>query len=650
MRVSATLLLCVGLTSSSSILLAQESGHAHHGGDSSAAPARAPKVFLDKSPKIVEYQLKRLSNAELLLIERSVDHPKYIPVYAAILSRAAIPSGQRRAAAEALAEIKKTSVVDELLAALDAMVDDNAETTRSARDLVTSLLSEPAAELSKHSQQLTGAMRSKSRWSRRAAMAGLLAADHSGAVRARAQSSANAASDFLSAVALLNNQTTRNALRTEVLGYLDDSQPAPVQQEAIRTLATIETDTADSFARMVELFNQNDSASSEDSAVRAEIVRALLKLPAEARDLNLAAALADRLVVAAEATPITQRTSDNFVDSVQLVESFLPNLPAEKSRSYRKRLQAIAVRAVRVRTIEEEMRYDVKYFAVEAGRPVEIILKNEDIMPHNLVVTLPGALKEVALDAAKMAPDQVTHGKQYVPASDKVLWATAMVPAGKSERLTFEAPAAVGEYPFVCTFPNHWMRMYGVMVVVADLDAWQKQPTAPADPIGNNRSFVRKWSMNDLAEAMEAGLRGRSTEIGARLLQEATCIQCHKLRGQGGAVGPDLTDVMARWKGDRLAVLQEILDPSHKIEPKYALQSVLTNDGKVYSGIIVAETKESISLVSTPEQKEPIKLVRDDIDEIVQSSKSIMPVGLLDQYTKDEIFEILAYLTGSQQP
>jgi putative heme-binding domain-containing protein len=321
-------------------------------------------------------------------------------------------------------------------------------------------------------------------------------------------------------------------------------------------------------------------------------------------------------------------------------------LPDATSRAYRARLRAVAVRVVRIRTVEEEMRYDVKFFAVEADRPVEIILKNEDLMPHNLVITSPGALKEVAFAAAKMAPDQVTDGKQYVPASDKVLHATAMVPAGKQERLAFSAPQAPGEYPFVCTFPNHWMRMYGVMLVVADLDQWQKQPKPPADPIGNNRSFVRKWALSDLAGEIETALRGRSPEIGERLFKEASCQQCHKMRGTGGAVGPDLSDVVSRWKGDKLAILQEILDPSHKIESKYAVQSVLTSDGKVYSGIIVAEDKNSLSLLSSPEQTSPTVIARDDVDEIVKSSKSIMPNGLLDQYTRDEIFEILSYLTS----
>ena len=122
------------------------------------------------------------------------------------------------------------------------------------------------------------------------------------------------------------------------------------------------------------------------------------------------------------------------------------------------------------------MRYDVPYFAVRAGKPVQIVLENHDLMPHNLVVTVPGALKEVAQLGLQAGPNGGWKGLQYVPESDKVLHATQMVPADKKALLTFTAPSEPGEYPYVCTFPQHWYRMYGVMVVVEDLDAWQKNP------------------------------------------------------------------------------------------------------------------------------------------------------------------------------
>jgi putative heme-binding domain-containing protein len=182
------------------------------------------------------------------------------------------------------------------------------------------------------------------------------------------------------------------------------------------------------------------------------------------------------------------------------------------------------------------------------------------------------------------------------------------------------------------------------MIVVEDLDAWLRDPKEPTDPTGNNRSFVQSWTFEDLASDVTTNLRGRRAAIGARIFKEATCAQCHKIAGQGGAVGPELTDVFKRWKGDHLGVLREIVDPSHKVDPKFAVQIILTVDGKIFTGIVTSEDQDTISVVVNPEAPQPTVIQRDDIDEIEKSSKSLMPKALLDRFTKDEIFELLSYL------
>jgi putative heme-binding domain-containing protein len=297
------------------------------------------------------------------------------------------------------------------------------------------------------------------------------------------------------------------------------------------------------------------------------------------------------------------------------------------------------------------MRYDTPYFAVEAGRPVQLVLRNEDLMPHNLVVTVPGAMRDVALAAADMPPQPDARGLVYVPKSEQVLLATRMVEPHQSDVLTFTAPAEPGEYPYVCTFPNHWMRMYGVMVVVSDLDAWLAKPVKPQDPLGVTREFVQSWTMDDFQDDLAAALRGRSPEIGRKIFEEATCLQCHKMAGEGGAVGPELTDVFKRLKEDDAALLREVLDPSHKIDPKYALYNILLADGRVVAGIIAEQGPESITVISNPEKPQPQVISRDDIDELAKSSASLMPKGLLDRFTRDEILELTAYLkSGASAP
>jgi putative heme-binding domain-containing protein len=225
-----------------------------------------------------------------------------------------------------------------------------------------------------------------------------------------------------------------------------------------------------------------------------------------------------------------------------------------------------------------------------------------------------------------------------------VLFATRTVEPRKQDVLTFTAPSEPGEYPYVCTFPNHWMRMYGVMIVVPDLDAWQADPHKPADPLGITRPFVKNWTMDDFPASATANVNAHRSDIGQKLYQEATCANCHKLRGQGGAVGPDLTELFQRHKGDKQGVLREILDPSQKVDPKFALHNIVTADGRVISGVITAQDRDTITVVSNPENPQPQVLMRDDIDEMNKSSSSLMPKGLMDRFSREEILELLSHL------
>lgn len=122
---------------------------------------------------------------------------------------------------------------------------------------------------------------------------------------------------------------------------------------------------------------------------------------------------------------------------------------------------------VRLKVVKNEMKYDVKNFTVEAGKPIEIIFENPDFMQHNLVITQIGALETVGKAADKMASDPAGAEKNYVPAIAEVLFATKLVNPQQTVSLKFTAPSKAGDYPFVCTFPGHWSIMNGVMKVVS---------------------------------------------------------------------------------------------------------------------------------------------------------------------------------------
>ncbi|MDP1590365.1 MAG: plastocyanin/azurin family copper-binding protein, partial [Prosthecobacter sp.] len=118
-----------------------------------------------------------------------------------------------------------------------------------------------------------------------------------------------------------------------------------------------------------------------------------------------------------------------------------------------------------IKTIPERLLYDLREFKVKPGAPVKLIFENPDVTPHNLLIVQPGAADEVGMAGNEMAklPDGMAKG--FIPDSPKILHKTKMLNQGDSETLRFTAPTAPGIYPYICTFPGHWLVMKGEMLV-----------------------------------------------------------------------------------------------------------------------------------------------------------------------------------------
>ena len=125
------------------------------------------------------------------------------------------------------------------------------------------------------------------------------------------------------------------------------------------------------------------------------------------------------------------------------------------------------VTVIKIKVIQNEMKYDLKSFTVEAGKAVEIVFENPDFMQHNLVIAQIGSLQTVGKAADKLASDPKGAEKQYVPDMAEVLFSTKLVNPQQTVKLTFVAPKKEGDYPYVCTFPGHWSLMNGTMKVVS---------------------------------------------------------------------------------------------------------------------------------------------------------------------------------------
>lgn len=119
-------------------------------------------------------------------------------------------------------------------------------------------------------------------------------------------------------------------------------------------------------------------------------------------------------------------------------------------------------------TANDSMKFNLTRFEVAAGQEVKLVFTNLGTMPkqamgHNVVILKKDADVKAYADAAVMA-----MATDYVPAAkaDQVIAHTKLLGPKQSEELIFKAPAEAGEYPFICSFPAHFLSgMKGVMVV-----------------------------------------------------------------------------------------------------------------------------------------------------------------------------------------
>jgi putative heme-binding domain-containing protein len=172
------------------------------------------------------------------------------------------------------------------------------------------------------------------------------------------------------------------------------------------------------------------------------------------------------------------------------------------------------------------------------------------------------------------------------------------------------------------------------------------ESTVEIEPLPPPRPVVREWTMEDLAGGLEAASHGRDFERGQALYAEALCNRCHRLGDRGRAQGPDLTGVAKRFNTHDLLV--SIVQPSKVIDEKYRGAVLETRDGQAITGRIVGGS-ETVLLVATdpldPRQTREVPLA--DIETQAPAPLSIMPAGLLNTLTRDEILDLLAYVQAN---
>jgi putative heme-binding domain-containing protein len=436
---------------------------------------------------------------------------------------------------------------------------------------------------------------------------------------------------------------------------LELNNPASlVRRAAMNALVTMRGREAAVFESLAR-FVKND-------VDRISAIRALQRIPASAWPKEDAAPLLDIVLQQIRKTPIAERTAPAAIDLLEFADSLAALLPADRAKQVRAELGELGVRVIRIGTVFERMSYDKDVIAVRAGRPVEFVFENSDLMPHNFVVTQPGALEEVGQQAEATATDPAAARNHYVPQSSKVLLASTLLQPREVQKLNWTAPSQPGVYPYVCTYPGHWRRMFGALYVVDDLDDYMADSdrylanhSLPIrDELLKDRRPRTEWKLEDLATVVGL-LRPNnpadhthakpSYSNGRHLFEVANCIACHRIDGKGNEFGPDLAKLDAKLTPND--ILKDILDPSSRINEKYETYAFETKSGKLYTGIVLEESPEEVKIIENPlASASPTVLKGTEIVDRKKSSTSIMPKGLLDKLTRDEILDILAFIAA----
>jgi|GEM_PF-1840309 len=137
--------------------------------------------------------------------------------------------------------------------------------------------------------------------------------------------------------------------------------------------------------------------------------------------------------------------------------------------------------------------------------------------------------------------------------------------------------------------------------------------------------------------------KGGDAEAGRRVFFHANaahCSQCHRIDGRGGQVASDLSNV-GRAMGQKLLV-ESIIEPSKQIPRPYVTWTVVTDRGKVYSGLIRDNLNEKIELMTA--ENTLIEIPHSRIDHRSPQKVSLMPKDLVDRMTTADFRNLIAYL------
>ncbi|MBX3448860.1 MAG: HEAT repeat domain-containing protein [Planctomycetaceae bacterium] len=193
------------------------------------------------------------------------------------------------------------------------------------------------------------------------------------------------------------------------------------------------------------------------------------------------------------------------------------------------------------------------------------------------------------------------------------------------------------------------------------LDGVKAGPLTPANIDAETAQFLRSHRDAGVRELAESSLQttdslnrgaivaeylrtmpAEGQTAAGRELFAKRCAQCHKLGELGHAVGPDLAALTDK---SVTALVTAVLDPNRAVEAKFLQFGVETTTGQVHTGLLSAESANSLSLLAA--EAKTVSLLRSEIEDLWSVNKSLMPEGLEKEITPADLANLAAFIRGN---
>lgn len=243
----------------------------------------------------------------------------------------------------------------------------------------------------------------------------------------------------------------------------------------------------------------------------------------------------------------------------------------------------------------------------------------------------PTAVKGLAAVGDARTPQTLIDNYQGMsrPARQATIEALASRPA-YARQLLSALEAEKVEARLVPPFLMRQMQLFGDAEITNRIGKlWPERRLIGVDKLKQIRHYQSELTEDRLADA---------TASNGRQLFDKTCAKCHKLFGEGGDIGPELTGAQ---RSNLNYLLENIVDPSATLARSYRMSIVLLTDDRILNGVVSQQTDRTITL-QTPTEK--LVLDRTLIEEIRPSELSLMPDGLLADMSIDQVADLVRYL------